>query len=225
MKHWKTTSVAVAALAAFIPAACSDNSTETSSVAYDPQTTQEDTVQDDADKTTYSDARDHINGPIEHDTSANAKAPQPEAVGTVVEVAEAQGEFGTLLKALEAADMQATLEGQGPYTVFAPTDAAFEALPEGTLDELLKPENKARLRDILSYHIMAGEITSDTVTGQDVERPTLAGKPLIIDATGQTLMVADAKLVKTDIATENGIIHVIDTVMIPEAQMPSETDA
>lgn len=133
----------------------------------------------------------------------------------IVDTAVAAGSFKTLAAALEAADLVDTLKGAGPFTVFAPTDEAFAKLPAGTLDDLLKPENKAKLQAILTYHVVSGRVGSDavvtlssakTVQGQDVKISTSAGG----------VMINEAKVVKTDIECTNGVIHVIDSVLLPQ---------
>ena len=131
----------------------------------------------------------------------------------IVDTAVAAGSFKTLAAALTAADLVTTLKGAGPFTVFAPTDEAFAKLPAGTVESLLKPENKAKLRRILTYHVVAG-----TVMAADVVKLTSAkavsGDTLTIKTMGG-VMVDNAKVVKTDIKTSNGVIHVIDTVLLP----------
>lgn len=131
----------------------------------------------------------------------------------IVDTAVAAGSFKTLAAALTAADLVSTLKGSGPFTVFAPTDEAFAKLPAGTVESLLKPENKAKLRRILTYHVVAG-----TVMAADVVKLTSAkavsGDTLTIKTMGG-VMVDNAKVVKTDIKTSNGVIHVIDAVLLP----------
>jgi uncharacterized surface protein with fasciclin (FAS1) repeats len=131
----------------------------------------------------------------------------------IVDTAVAAGSFKTLAAALTAADLVTTLKGAGPFTVFAPTDEAFAKLPPGTVESLLKPENKAKLRRILTYHVVAG-----TVMAADVVKLTSAkavsGDTLTIKTMGG-VMVDNAKVVKTDIKASNGVIHVIDTVLLP----------
>jgi uncharacterized surface protein with fasciclin (FAS1) repeats len=144
-------------------------------------------------------------------TSSGAQArPQQDIVDTAV----AAGSFKTLATALEKADLVTTLKGQGPFTVFAPTDAAFAKLPEGTLAELLKPENKAKLERILKYHVVAGNVSSKDVASM-TSATAVSGDALPIKMMGGSVMVANAHVVKTDIAASNGVIHVIDTVMLP----------
>jgi uncharacterized surface protein with fasciclin (FAS1) repeats len=132
----------------------------------------------------------------------------------IVETAVAAGSFNTLVKAVQAADLAATLEGPGPFTVFAPTDQAFAKLPAGTLDSLLKPENKEKLRAILTYHVVAGAVDAAQVAKLNSVK-TLEGANLNIVVSNGSVMVDNAKVVKADIHTSNGIIHVIDAVMLP----------
>jgi uncharacterized surface protein with fasciclin (FAS1) repeats len=138
------------------------------------------------------------------------------ATGTkdVVDTAVAAGSFKTLAKALEAAGLVQTLKGSGPFTVFAPTDEAFAKLPPGTLETLLKPENKAQLQRILTYHVVAGRVTAADVVKLHAAK-TVSGDTIAIVVTSGGVMVGDAHVVKTDIAATNGVIHVIDTVLLP----------
>jgi uncharacterized surface protein with fasciclin (FAS1) repeats len=132
----------------------------------------------------------------------------------IVETAVAAGSFKTLAKALAAADLVQTLKGPGPFTVFAPTDEAFAKLPPGTLETLLKPENKAKLQRILAYHVVAGKVmASDVATLHEAK--TVSGDMIAVATANGTVTVNNAHVVKTDIVATNGIIHVIDTVMLP----------
>ena len=132
----------------------------------------------------------------------------------VVETAVAAGSFNTLAKALEAADLVDALKGTGPFTVFAPTDEAFAKLPAGTLEGLLKPEKKADLQSILKYHVVSGKVmAADVVKLKSAD--TLQGKKLTIKVQDGTVMVDKAKVTKTDIECSNGVIHVIDSVVLP----------
>ena len=135
----------------------------------------------------------------------------------IVDTAVAAGSFQTLAKALQAADLVDTLKGPGPFTVFAPTDEAFAKLPAGTLDELLKPENKDKLRAILTYHVVAGKIPSAKVVTLSSAK-TVNGQDVKITVMGGNVMVNNAHVVKADIPASNGVIHVIDTVILPEGQ-------
>jgi len=132
----------------------------------------------------------------------------------IVDTAVAAGSFNTLVKAVQAADLTATLEGPGPFTVFAPTDQAFAKLPAGTLESLLKPENKDKLRAILTYHVVVGEVDAAQVAKLTSVK-TVEGATLKIAANNGSVMVDNATVVKADIRTSNGIIHVIDAVMLP----------
>ncbi len=132
----------------------------------------------------------------------------------IVETARAAGNFTTLLAAVEAAGLTATLEGQGPFTVFAPTDAAFAALPAGTVEGLLA--DLPRLRSILTYHVVAGEVPASQVVQLNSAR-TLNGKSVSIVVRNGEVRLNGVKVVQTDIRTSNGIIHVIDAVLLPPA--------
>jgi uncharacterized surface protein with fasciclin (FAS1) repeats len=135
----------------------------------------------------------------------------------IVDTAVAAGSFQTLAKALQAADLVESLKGPGPFTVFAPTDEAFAKLPAGTLEDLLKPENKNKLRAILTYHVVAGDFPAAKVIALSSAK-TLNGKDVKITATDGKVMVNNAHVVKADVAASNGVIHVIDTVILPDAQ-------
>lgn len=133
----------------------------------------------------------------------------------IVEVATGAGTFGTLLAAAKAADLAETLASKGPFTVFAPTDAAFAKLPAGTVESLLRPENKAKLAKILSYHVVAGRVDS-TAAAKAGKASPLAGGTLTIAPADHTLAINGAKVVTADVNATNGIVHVIDTVLLPE---------
>lgn len=132
----------------------------------------------------------------------------------VVDTAVAAGSFKTLAAALTAADLVSTLKGAGPFTVFAPTDAAFAKLPAGTVESLLKPENKAKLQRILTYHVVAGKVMAADVVKLSSAK-AVSGDTLTI-RTGNGVTVDGAKVVKTDVGASNGVIHVIDTVLLPK---------
>jgi uncharacterized surface protein with fasciclin (FAS1) repeats len=132
----------------------------------------------------------------------------------IVDTAVANGNFTTLAAALEAAGLVDTLKGEGPFTVFAPTDDAFAKLPEGTIATLLEPANKDQLTAILTYHVVPGEVTAAQVAGT-TEAETVNGKMLTIDASGGTVMVNNATVTTADVMATNGVIHVIDTVLLP----------
>ena len=133
----------------------------------------------------------------------------------LVDTAVAAGSFNTLAKALTAADLIGTLKGKGPFTVFAPTDDAFAKLPAGTLESLLKPENKAKLQRILTYHVVAGKVMAADVVKMHSAK-AVSGDMITIAADGGTVTVDNAKVVKTDILASNGVIHVIDSVILPK---------
>ncbi len=137
-----------------------------------------------------------------------------DAPGTIVDVASGAGTFKTLVAALKAAGLADTLSGKGPFTVFAPTDAAFAKLPAGTVDTLLKPENKKKLQSILLYHVVAGKVLSTDLKSGPVK--TLEGGDITVDLSGGTVKVNDATVIKADIPASNGVIHVIDTVLLPK---------
>ncbi len=133
----------------------------------------------------------------------------------IVDTAVSAGSFNTLVSAVKAADLVDTLKGAGPFTVFAPTDEAFAKLPQGTLEDLLKPENKAKLQAILTYHVVAGKVMAADVTKM-ASAKTVNGQMLTIAANNGAVTVNNAKVAKTDIETSNGVIHVIDTVVLPK---------
>jgi len=132
----------------------------------------------------------------------------------IVDTAASAGQFRTLVAAIDEAGLAGTLKGPGPFTVFAPTDAAFAKLPPGTVQTLLKPENKAKLVAILTYHVVPGRVMAADVVKLK-QAKTVNGEPLAIRANGGSVMVNDAKVTATNIAASNGVIHVIDTVMLP----------
>lgn len=134
----------------------------------------------------------------------------------VVDTAVAAGQFKTLAAALGAAGLVETLKGPGPFTVFAPTDAAFAKLPAGTVEGLLKPENKSKLTAILTYHVVPGKVMAADVVKLN-KAGTVNGAALTVKLDGSNVMINDAKVTATDIAASNGVIHVIDTVLIPPA--------
>lgn len=133
----------------------------------------------------------------------------------IVDTAASAGSFNTLVAAVKAAGLVETLKGKGPFTVFAPTDAAFAKLPSGTLDSLLKPENKAKLQAILTYHVLASKVASKDIAGKKLSVATVQGSKLSVNATNG-VMVDNAKVTKADIMASNGVIHVIDTVVMPK---------
>jgi len=132
----------------------------------------------------------------------------------IVETAVAAGQFKTLAAALNSAGLVETLKGPGPFTVFAPTDAAFAKLPAGTVESLLRPENKAKLVAILTYHVVAGEVpAAEVVKLKDVK--TVNGKSAAVMVNGATVSINNARVTTADVAASNGVIHVIDTVILP----------
>lgn len=133
----------------------------------------------------------------------------------IVDVAAGTGTHNTLVTAIKAADLVETLKGKGPFTVFAPTDAAFAKLPKGTLDDLLKPENKARLTEILTYHVVPSKIMSGDIAGKKAKPKTVEGAALFVDAT-KGVKVDEATVTAADVGASNGVIHVIDTVLMPK---------
>lgn len=136
----------------------------------------------------------------------------------IVEVAVSDGRFNTLVTALKAADLVDALKGDGPFTVFAPTDDAFAKLPAGTVETLLKPENKDMLKDILTYHVLSGKVMAKDAMKLDGKEVTmLNGDKAKIEVRNGDLFIDGAKVIIADIVTKNGVIHVIDTVMSPEA--------
>ncbi len=143
--------------------------------------------------------------------------------GTIVEVASNTGSFGTLLAAANAAGLVSTLNGDGPLTVFAPTEEAFSALPKGTLASLLKPGNKSKLAEILKYHVVSGRVYSNDALAMP-SAPTVAGPSIAITATDGGANINNARLLQTDIDASNGVIHVIDRVLLP-ADAPSSGTA
>ena len=141
----------------------------------------------------------------------SASAPQSDIVDTAVSA----GSFKTLVTAVQAADLVETLKGDGPFTVFAPTDAAFAKLPEGTVESLLKPENKDKLFQILTYHVVPGKIMAGDIAGKQLAAKTVEGQNLQVNAT-QGVKINNASVTTADVEASNGVIHVIDTVLLPQ---------
>ena len=135
------------------------------------------------------------------------------AASDIVDTAKSTGTFKTLVAALTAADKVSMLKEDGPYTVFAPTDEAFAALPKGTVENLLKPENKEKLGAILAYHVMEGKVMAADV--KTMKAPTANGADLDVKVSGKNVTVNNAKVVKADVKASNGVIHVIDKVLMP----------
>ena len=132
----------------------------------------------------------------------------------IVDTAIAAGQFGTLVAAVQAAELVDVLKGDGPFTVFAPSDEAFAALPAGTVENLLKPENKDQLVAILTYHVVPGKIMSADIAGKTAEVTTVQGSDISVNAMNG-VMVDSATVVAADIEADNGVIHVIDQVVMP----------
>ncbi|WP_316435514.1 fasciclin domain-containing protein [Leptolyngbya sp. NK1-12] len=148
--------------------------------------------------------------------TSNTPAPAPAVAatsGTIVDIASASDSFQTLVAALTEAELAEVLAGEGPFTVFAPTDEAFAALPEGTVEELLKPENRERLVTILKYHVVSGAYPSSSLSSGEV--PTVAGSPVMVDVSEGQVTVNGANVIQPDITATNGVIHVIDRVILP----------
>ena len=185
MRHTQIAVAAVGALAVLTLAACGSSSTTAASSAPAAATSS---------------------------AASSPAASSPAAAGTIVDVAAANADFTTLVAAVKAAGLADTLSGPGPFTVFAPTNEAFAALPAGLLDKLLKPENKAVLAKILTYHVLASKVMAADV--KDGKVATVEGGTITID-TMSGVKVNDAKVVTTDIAASNGVIHVIDKVLVP----------
>jgi len=143
-------------------------------------------------------------------TSAGARA------GDIVETAVSAGSFNTLVAAVKAAGLVETLKGTGPFTVFAPTDAAFAKLPAGTVEMLLKPENKAKLVAVLTYHVVPGAVMSSDIAGKVLKVKSVEGSSIDVNAT-KGVMVDAANVVTADVKASNGVIHVIDTVIMPKS--------
>jgi uncharacterized surface protein with fasciclin (FAS1) repeats len=133
----------------------------------------------------------------------------------IVDTAVGAGSFNTLVAAVKAAGLVDTLKGKGPFTVFAPTDDAFKKLPPGTLEDLLKPENKEKLKGILTYHVVAGKVMAKDVVKMKSAK-TVNGQSVTISMKDKDVMVDNAKVTKTDIVCSNGVIHVIDAVVLPK---------
>lgn len=133
----------------------------------------------------------------------------------IVDTAVGAGSFTTLVAAVQAAGLVDTLKGEGPFTVFAPTDDAFAALPAGTVEELLKPENKEQLVAVLTYHVIPGKVMAADIAGKKMDVETVQGSSAMVDAT-DGVMIDGAKVVQADVEASNGVIHVIDAVILPK---------
>lgn len=155
---------------------------------------------------------------MQNEPSQGASAQStPRTTGTILEVASQAGQFSTLLAALTAAGLTETLSGTGPFTVFAPTDAAFAKLPAGTVENLLMPENKDKLAAILTYHVVPGRVASSDLANVTSTPATVQGGRLSVD-TSSGVKIGGANVVGPDVAASNGTIHVIDTVLLPPAR-------
>jgi uncharacterized surface protein with fasciclin (FAS1) repeats len=187
------------------PTEAVDPTTPTEAVDPDAPTTPTEAVDPDA-PTTPTEAVDP-DAPTDSDVSETK---------SIIETAKSAGSFTTLVKALEAAGLVETLEGKGPFTVFAPTDEAFAALPKETLEKLLMPENKEQLIKVLTYHVVSGTISFKDITSkQEGQVPTVEGNPLDIVASSEEITVNDAKVIQPDISATNGSIQVVDKVILP----------
>lgn len=142
---------------------------------------------------------------------------EAEASKNIVETAVAAGSFQTLVAAVQAAGLVEVLSGEGPFTVFAPTDEAFAALPEGTVETLLLPENLEQLQNILKYHVVPGQVKAADVVQVD-SATTVLGKNLTVTVADGAVRINSANVVQTDIMTSNGVIHVVDAVILPPAE-------
>lgn len=138
-----------------------------------------------------------------------------EKVGDIVAVAAGNSAFSTLVAAVQAAGLVETLQSEGPFTVFAPTDEAFAKLPAGTVENLLKPENKDQLVAVLTYHVVAGKVMAADVVKVD-SAATVQGQSVTVKVDNDTVMIDNAKVVQADIKASNGVIHVIDSVILPK---------
>ncbi len=189
------------------PSTSTPQSDTTQSDTTQPSTTQSGTTQ--SGTTQPSTASDS--------SAAGASTQTATAGGDIVETATKAGSFNTLIAAIEAAGLTETLKGAGPYTVFAPTDEAFAKLPAGTLDELLKPENKEKLKSLLSYHVVPGNVkAADVAKMNGKTAKTVQGGTLSIN-TAEGVKVGNATVKQTDIVASNGVIHVIDSVLMPSS--------
>src|SRR5918994_1649810 len=141
----------------------------------------------------------------------------PAAAADIVQTASSDGSFTTLVAALKAAGLVDTLKGKGPFTVFAPTDAAFKKLPAGTVENLLKPENKAQMTKVLTYHVVTGTVMASDVQGKKTSAKSVEGSAIAIDASGGAVKVDNATVSKADVNASNSVIHVIDAVIMPKS--------
>jgi uncharacterized surface protein with fasciclin (FAS1) repeats len=166
------------------------------------------------------DAAETTDAPVETEAPAgtDAASDEIESFGTVVDVAVLNGSFDTLVAAVTAADLAETLSGEGPFTVFAPTDDAFAALPDGLVEALLLPENKAVLTQILTYHVVSGAVMAADITDGDVA--TVEGQTVTL-STADGVTVNGASVLIADVPADNGVIHAIDAVLLPPSVDPA----
>jgi uncharacterized surface protein with fasciclin (FAS1) repeats len=153
--------------------------------------------------------------PVIAGTAMKEKPAETKTAQTIVDVAAGNPDFSTLVTAIKSAGLVETLSGKGPFTVFAPTNEAFAKLPPGTLDDLLKPENKEKLVSILTYHVVSGKVKAADVVKLKTAT-TVNGKAATVVVDGSKVKIDTANVIATDIAASNGVIHVIDTVLIPQ---------
>ena len=154
-----------------------------------------------------------VTKPTQPGTEVPTTKPASTETGDLIKVANANGSFKTLIKALAAAGLTETLQGKGPFTIFAPTDAAFAKLPQDALKDLLKPENKEVLIKVLTYHVVSGKVLSGDLKSGEVK--SLQGDPITVKVDSNGVQVNDAKVTKADIRGSNGVIHQIDQVILP----------
>lgn len=160
----------------------------------------------------------HSGNAMKHSSTTNVSN---RAAGDIIDVAVGAGSFNTLAAALTAAGLVDTLKGTGPFTVFAPTDAAFAKLPAGTVENLLRPENRAQLVSILTYHVVPGNIRAAQLLGKVTPATTVQGSRVTVNGQGGRVRVNGVNVVTADVAASNGVIHVIDTVLMPPARTAS----
>ncbi len=151
--------------------------------------------------------------PLEARSNSCAEVASKKSTDNIVDIAASNDSFSTLATAIEAARLIETLSNNGPFTVFAPTNEAFAALPEGVLEELLKPENRDELVKILTYHVVPGQVTSEQLSNGSVE--TAEGQSVTVDVGDRAIKINDSNVIRADILASNGVIHVIDRVLIP----------
>jgi uncharacterized surface protein with fasciclin (FAS1) repeats len=152
---------------------------------------------------------------IEPNVTPTIKKVAAAPTGNIVQVAVANGSFKTLVAAVKAAGLVETLSGKGPFTVFAPTDEAFAKLPKGTVETLLKPENKDILVKLLTYHVVSGKVNAKDIKAGSVLVPSVAGSSIKVTKTAKGVVIDSSKVVVADVKASNGVVHVIDTVLLP----------